>query len=49
MADMLALDADYRMRFGGSRLRRITARIIAPAIAAGVIAVLSLVLLLMSD
>ena len=49
MTDMLALDADYRTRFGGSRLRRLTARLIAPAIAAGVIAVLAFVLLLTSS
>ena len=46
MPDMLALDADYRTRFGGSRLRRITARVMAPAIVAGIVAVLALVLLL---
>jgi hypothetical protein len=39
MADMLALDADYRVRFGGSRLRPITLRNMTPAIlAAGILA-----------
>ncbi len=39
MADMLALDADYRVRFGGSRLRSITLRNMTPAIlAAGILA-----------
>ena len=32
MSHMLALDADYRVRFGGSRLRPLTFRIITPAI-----------------
>jgi hypothetical protein len=45
MADMLALDADYRMRFGGSRLRPLTMRIVIPAIIAAVVAALSLILL----
>jgi len=48
MADVLALDADYRTRFGGRRLRRLTARLMAPAIAAGIVAALALVLLLTS-
>lgn len=34
MADMLALDADYRQRFGGSRLLPITIRIMTPALLA---------------
>ena len=34
MPDMLALDADYRERFGGSRLRPLTMRIITPALLA---------------
>lgn len=34
MADMLALDADYRARFGGSRLRPMIRRILTPAILA---------------
>ena len=39
MADMLALDADYRVRFGGSRLRGLTVRNMTPAIlAAGMLA-----------
>ena len=48
MPDMLALDADYRTRFGGTRLRRITARNIAPAVAAGIVSALALILLLTS-
>lgn len=48
MADMLALDADYRTRFGGSRLRPITIRIVVPALAAAILAVLSLILLVSS-
>jgi hypothetical protein len=40
MPDMLALDADYRVRFGGSRLRALTFRNMTPAIlAAGMFAV----------
>jgi len=46
MRDMLALDADYRTRFGGSRLKPITMRIVIPTLLAGLIAILSLVLLL---
>jgi hypothetical protein len=46
--DMLALDADYRVRFGGSRLRPMTMRIVTPALLAGVVLVLSIVLLLAS-
>jgi hypothetical protein len=34
IADMLALDADYRVRFGGSRLRPMTIRIVVPALLA---------------
>ena len=34
MADMLALDLDYRGRFGGSRLRPLTARIVTPTLLA---------------
>ena len=45
---MLALDADYRTRFGGSRLRPITIRIVVPALAAAILAVLSLILLVSS-
>ena len=48
MRDMLALDADYRTRFGGSRLLPITMRIVTPAIISAVIAALSLVLLVIS-
>jgi len=34
MPDMLALDADYRERFGGSRLRPLTMRLMTPALLA---------------
>jgi hypothetical protein len=44
MADMLGLDADYRERFGGSRIRPITMRIVLPTLLIAGIAVLSLVL-----
>jgi hypothetical protein len=46
MADMLALDADYRTRFGGSRVRPITMRIVVPTLLVAVITILSLVLLI---
>jgi hypothetical protein len=45
MPDMLALDADYRERFGGSRLRPLTRRNIVPAVLWAGVLVLSLVLL----
>ena len=32
MPDMLALDADYRERFGGSELLPMTIRIVLPAV-----------------
>jgi hypothetical protein len=48
MADMLALDADYRMRFGGSRLRSLTIRIVLPAVLAACLLALSLLLLVIS-
>ncbi len=48
MADMLALDADYRTRFGGSRVRPITMRIVIPALIAAVVAALSLALVVVS-
>jgi hypothetical protein len=48
MPDMLALDADYRERFGGSRLRRLTFRNVLPALLAGCMFALSLVLLAIS-
>ena len=48
MADMLALDADYRVRFGGSRLRSLTMRIVLPAVLAACLLALSLVLLVIS-
>jgi hypothetical protein len=46
MADMLAHDADYRARFGGSRLRPLTTRIVMPAVLAAGAVLLSLALLL---
>ncbi len=46
MADMLALDADYRIRFGGSRVRPITMRIVLPTLLVALITVLSLVLVI---
>ena len=48
MPDMLALDADYRERFGGSRLRPAAIRIAIPAVLAGCALALSLVLLAVS-
>ena len=45
MPDMLALDADYRERFGGSRLRPLAIRIAIPAVLAACALVLGLVLL----
>ena len=45
MLDMLAHDADYRARFGGSRLRPLAMRIVAPAVLAGIGVLLSLALL----
>jgi hypothetical protein len=48
MPDMLALDADYRERFGGSRLRPLTLRIVLPAVLAACVLVLSLVLVVVS-
>ena len=43
---MLALDADYRERFGASRIRPITMRIVLPALLVALIAILALVLFL---
>ena len=45
MADMLAHDADYRARFGGSRLRPLAMRIVAPAVLAAIGVLLSVALL----
>ena len=45
---MLALDADYRERFGGSRLRPLTIRIVMPAVLSACVLVLSVVLLVVS-
>jgi hypothetical protein len=46
MPDMLALDADYRERFGGSRLRPLAIRNVIPAVLTAGVLVLSLVLLI---
>ena len=48
MADMLALDADYRSRFGGTRLRPTLIRVVAPAVVVAAISVLSLALVVAS-
>jgi hypothetical protein len=48
MPDMLALDADYRERFGGSRLRPAAIRMAVPAALATCAFMLSLVLLVAS-
>jgi hypothetical protein len=45
LADMLALDADYRTRFGGRELRSIVARSLAPAAFVLVVLVVALALL----
>jgi hypothetical protein len=45
MADMLALDADYRQRFGGSRLRPAAIRIAVLAVLAASALAMSLILL----
>jgi len=42
MPDMLALDADYRMRFGGSELKSITLRNMLPAALAALVGLLAL-------
>jgi hypothetical protein len=46
--DMLALDADYRIRFGGSRLRPMTIRIVLPALLALGALLLAVVLLIVT-
>ncbi len=43
---MLALDADYRRRFGGQELRPAVARTLTPFAIAAAMAILSLALLL---
>jgi hypothetical protein len=48
MADMLALDADYRVRFGGSRLRAITFRNMTPAILAAGMFIVGVALLVIA-
>jgi len=45
MGDMLALDEDYRVRFGGSRLRPVTARIVLPAMLSACAFLVSVILL----
>lgn len=42
MADVLALDADYRERFGGRELRPLVVRAVAPAVLTLAALVLSL-------
>jgi hypothetical protein len=44
MADTLRMDAEYRTRHGGVTLRRLTFRLIGPALAAAALAVISLLL-----
>jgi hypothetical protein len=46
MADTLRMDADYRTRFGGVTLRRLTAQVVVPALLAAAIAVFSALALL---
>ena len=46
MADTLRMDADYRTRHGGSTLRPLTARIVTPALASGVLVVVCALLVL---
>jgi hypothetical protein len=46
MADTLRMDADFRTHHGGLTLRPMTFRLISPAIAAGLLAVISALLLL---
>ncbi|MEA2630455.1 MAG: hypothetical protein QOE66_674 [Chloroflexota bacterium] len=48
IADMLALDADYRVRFGGSRLRPLTARTLFPAVLSACVLALAIILLAVS-
>jgi hypothetical protein len=45
---MLALDADYRRRFGGSRLLSITIRNAVPGVLAVVVLVLAVILLVVT-
>jgi hypothetical protein len=47
MPDMLALDADYRERFGNAGLGSITVRVIVPALVAAVLVVIALAQLLL--
>jgi hypothetical protein len=44
MADTLRMDAEYRTRHGGVTLRRLTFKLISPALAAGALAVISFLL-----
>lgn len=44
MADTLRMDAEYRTRHGGVTLRRLTFRLITPALAAAALAVISFLL-----
>ena len=49
LTDMLALDADYRVRFGGSRLRPLVTTILLPAVIGACTLALALVLLVISS
>lgn len=44
MADTLRMDAEYRTRYGGVTLRRLTFKLISPALAAAALAVISFLL-----
>jgi len=46
MADTLRMDADYRTRFGGVTLRRLTATVVLPALLAAALAVFAALALL---
>jgi hypothetical protein len=48
MADTLRMDAEYRSRYGGVTLRRLTARLMFPAFAAAGLAIICGLLLLLS-
>jgi hypothetical protein len=48
MADTLRMDAEYRTRHGGVTLRRLTFKLISPALAAAALAVISLLLALLA-
>jgi hypothetical protein len=48
MADTLRMDADYRSRHGGATLGAITMRNVTPALAAGALAIVAILLLLVA-